>query len=864
MAELVEGTYAIISVSSSKAVDVSGASDKSGANVIQWLYTKGDAQIWSCRKGTVENIEIDGASEDVQLWQIMCSLSGKVLATSNDAPLERTNVCQKDDQDAINSQRWVVQDLNTTHLYDGQQYEVYALRPAGNTSLAMDVESASSEPGANILLWTYNKNNPSTNQRWIFVPLDVFTEGGTYKICLYADPSKRVDIEGAAQKSMAQALVWTAQEVDNQIFAAEIDEQSGCVRFVAAHSGLCLDIAADAASDAAPVVQYRRKAMNETGVSKQFWLPYRLGTKKYNDQDYDVYELRSQSAQDYVMDCLGGNVQNMTKMGVWRKNGADNQKFFFMKTERNLNTIDMPGPIDQTQFEIAGGGDQLVSGLTFKSNGKKFQARYRTVRFKAKRTYEDLVQDWTSVKKWKGVITPEEEPDAEQRAIKTNLLRYSTSREGWGDAWSSTFDENPVGGIITMPFEETYHLDNEWQSYEITFQIRVYMDDYTNASDPDISYKAHGPIRSSTVRIIQKPTVSINPGDMKLFIDNSTNAIGITTTVVDSLGNGCERLRARIVGGDGEPITEWVSDSSLTINHVANDTLRRLPNDGEVVHYEYSMLTPDGAAVDDSISYTFSYGDASVAPEIDTDAEYLTDDSCAVKVYGTACDYEYCLLAIPDTDGTTLVHCSEIATDEDHQGMRAWKVIPPLNTEASIIIMGSNNANPNSWGFVEAKKKIEIGENEYRYDPIRIDSHLFIWNWTEGVSSDPYDSFASIIINTDAPPQQTRKYTTSINFNSPSGRVNPVAFSDINMSTDLSVEGVALDEGVDYVGPTSLPNHTSIRYIKSLIRLSGKGVHPIYRTPYGDWHYVGIEAVDITKKEMYLCSAAITQRAVED
>ena len=84
------------------------------------------------------------------------------------------------------------------------------------------------------------------------------------------------------------------------------------------------------------------------------------------------------------------------------------------------------------------------------------------------------------------------------------------------------------------------------------------------------------------------------------------------------------------------------------------------------------------------------------------------------------------------------------------------------------------------------------------------------------------------------------------------------------MSTDLSVEGVALDEGVDYVGPTSLPNHTSIRYIKSLIRLSGKGVHPIYRTPYGDWHYVGIEAVDITKKEMYLCSAAITQRAVED
>lgn len=824
MAELVEGTYAIISVSSSKAVDVSGASDKSGANVIQWHHTNGDAQIWSCRKDEVVDIDIDGDSqtESVQLWQIMCSLSGKVLATSNDVPVRLTNVCQKDDKDETNSQRWVVEDLNTTYTYKSHSYEVYSLRPAGNTSLAMDVESASSEPGANILLWDYNQQNPSANQRWIFVPVNVFTEGGTYKICLYSEPSKRVDIEGAAQKDLAQALVWPANEVDNQIFAIERDPESACVRFVAAHSGKCLDILANEASDSAPVVQFGRKDLSASDVAKQFWLPYRLGTKKYNNQDYDVYEIRSKSNQDYVMDCLGGKVQNMTKIGVWKKNGADNQKFFFMKTERNLNDIEIPGPVQPSQFERTGTGSVPVNGLTFQSSRTHFQARYRVDKFGANHSNKNELLSWRSVRD------------------------DSTSREGWSDAWTSTFDTDPVGGIISMPFNKSFALDSEdSQSLEITFEIRAFEPSYPDPNNNDITYAAHGPIRSSVVKIIQKPVISLSSGDMKLFVDSTKNAIGITTTLTDSLGNGCERLRARIVDADGEPITEWVSESSMTINHIANETLRRLPNAGETVHYEYSMLTHDGATVAGSLEYTFSYGSSTV-PDFTPSIAYLEDDSCCAIVSSPAHSFDYCLMAIPDTDGTTLVHCSP-ATSNDN-AVKKWKVVPPINTDVSIIIMGSSDLL--SWKFATVN--------------CRVDSHLFIWNWTEGVSSDPYDSFASIIINTDAPPQQTRKYTTSINFNSPSGRVNPVAFSDINMSTDLSIEGVVLDDGVDYVGPTTLPNHTSIRYIKSLIRLSGKGVHPIYRTPYGDWHYVGIESVDVTKKEMYLCSAAITQRAVED
>ena len=174
--------------------------------------------------------------------------------------------------------------------------------------------------------------------------------------------------------------------------------------------------------------------------------------------------------------------------------------------------------------------------------------------------------------------------------------------------------------------------------------------------------------------------------------------------------------------------------------------------------------------------------------------------------------------------------------------------MPPLNKDVKVIKIGS--ADGSSWSYSE--------------QTARIDSHLFIWNWTDLGSTDIYDSSAAIIINSDSPPDQTRKYTPDVKFSSPSGRVLPVAFASSNVSIDMSVKGVVVDDGVKYQAAGPLPDNTKLTRVTRLASLSGKGIHPIYRTPYGDWSQVAIEGVDTSKTEMYLSGASITQRSVED
>jgi hypothetical protein len=84
------------------------------------------------------------------------------------------------------------------------------------------------------------------------------------------------------------------------------------------------------------------------------------------------------------------------------------------------------------------------------------------------------------------------------------------------------------------------------------------------------------------------------------------------------------------------------------------------------------------------------------------------------------------------------------------------------------------------------------------------------------------------------------------------------------LSSDLSINGVVVDDDADYVAAGPIPNHSSIANVRSLIPLSGLGIHPAYRTPYGDFYTVGIESVDISKNELGLSLADVKQRAVKD
>lgn len=833
MAELVEGTYAIISVRSGMALDVLGASDKSGTTVIQYTYTKGDAQIWNLMHPLPYHFD----------WYIVSSLSGKLLgalpthAPGKDVGQYTIEEITKDNRDGSPKTfpYWHIEPvynyvdgeyIPVTHTFNNTAYQVYNILSSEETGpfYALDVAGGSIELKANVLLWT---NTNAVNQQWIFVPVDTLSEGGTYKIGLAADTKMRIDISSASKATATKAVVWPDHDADNQIFKIEIDRLTGCVRFIAAHSGLCLDIEGGSAVPNAKVVQYTIKNSDN---ANQLWLPVQDGTVVYNGQPYPRYEIRSQSNANFVMDCLGGNAKALTNIGVWQKNNAINQRFFFIKTERNVLDIEMPGEINERLFEEETVGDPVdveVKGLTFNSNQTEFQARYMVVKYTAGRKKSDTAVKWTSI------VNAGETP--------------STAREGWGDAWNSTFSipDASNGGIVSLPLDIIVTLDAEWQTADVIVEVRACSIKYKD-STTDYEYAAHGPIKRSVIKVVQRPKIFLK--SMVLYSDSGKKTIGVATTLTDSLNSGCERLRGRLVDANGDPISEWVSESSMRINHVVNESLRKLPSDGEVVYFEYTMLTLDGASIVGKLEHTFSYSPNDLpVPTIEPTIEYLEDDSCCAIVSSTANEIDYCLMEIFDTDGTTLITSALVSSDNN---TNRWKIVPPLNRNVGITVIGANDEGLTAWGLGTII--------------CNIPSKLFIWNWTENVSSDPYDGYTSILVNKSDIPKQTRKYATSLTANSPSGRLNPVAFSDINIVTNLGISGVVVeDEYRDRCYPI-LPQHTTMTDIRRLIRLSGKGIHPVYRTPDGDWHYAGIQSIDIQKTKEYFYSVTVEQIAVED
>lgn len=786
MAELVEGTYAVISVASGLALDVKGASDKSGSNIQQYTPNYTDAQIWAL-------------TDQENGWQFKCSLTNKCMDINNASVSSGTNVQQWDDNNSSRAQRWSIVSDNGTYTFNGESYDTFVIHPYTNQNLSLDVAGGSQSAGANVRIWT---NNTSNAQRWIFVPVSVFAEGGTYFICPVGDPSITLDVASSSTANSANVVFWPMSESNNKIVRTVIDAETFNTTFYFAHSGKCLDVKGGNPVNGTKVQQYQS---NASGAQK--WLPIKKGSVTYQGEVYPTYELVVVANSGFVLAAPSGNTSSGTQLVVWTRNNSNSQRFFFVKTEAIGNDISAPGNIEQIEFHRDGVGDVSVSGLMFLSKETDFQARYKVRKYtQGKKTYVD--SEWM------------------------NYRDDSTSRSGWGDAWTSTFTATPVEERITIPFAKTVSLDATYQSAEFIVEVRTYKDSYGTG------FKAHGPATSSTVKILQTPEVSVSTSGFAY--DSKNGNFGIKTELTDSLGNGCSFLRGRILGGDGDPISDWQTSSNMTITHSFGGSLLRLPSVGESLTFEYSMLTNDGLSVSGREPFTLIYSGSSTLS-----ITYQDDEGLIAVASSPSSTYEHCFIEVPCLGGTKLIENQKVSTSG---GVSSWKCLPPLNKNVKVIKIGS--ANGSSWSYSE--------------QTVRIDSHLFIWNWTDLGSTDVYDSSAAIIINSDSPPDQTRKYTPDVKFSSPSGRVLPVAFASSNVSIDMSVKGVVVDDGVKYQAAGPLPENTKLNRVAKLASLSGKGIHPIYRTPYGDWSQVAIEGVDTSKTEMYLSGASITQRSVED
>ena len=115
MPNITDGTYEIISaLGPTVALDVKGASDKSGSNIQVYTRNKTDAQ-----KFTVTNDGDNGA-------QIACTLSGRCVDLANDQLKNGANVRQWDDNNT-HAQRWDIEPDGKTVTIDGKGYPTYVI-----------------------------------------------------------------------------------------------------------------------------------------------------------------------------------------------------------------------------------------------------------------------------------------------------------------------------------------------------------------------------------------------------------------------------------------------------------------------------------------------------------------------------------------------------------------------------------------------------------------------------------------------------------------------------------------------------------------------------------------------------------------
>lgn len=792
MAELEEGTYYVVCVGSGKVMETKKATDEQGNNVDQNTNVYGDAQIWS-------------VSDQGNGWQFICSLSNKALNIYGGvASGKNVNVWSDNDTAA---QRWSIVSDGGTYTYKNVSYDTYKIHPYSNANLSLAVQGNSTADHANVHIYT---NATSNYQRWAFVPAPVLTENGTYFICPATDPSLTLVVNSGSTANGANVLLYPMRDVNHQIAKTLVTDESFETKIYFSHSNKPIEVAHGSAAVSGRNVQ--QWASNTS--SEQFWIPTQHGTVKYDGETYPAYVLRAVVGAGLALDTKDGKLKSGTNVQVNTRNWSQTQRWIFIKTERLGETLEKPGAIEQTQFTRDGVGDVAITGLTFRSNETKFQARYMIRSYTAKRaSYTDS--------KW------------------MNFVDDSTSRSGWGDAWEPTFEATPLNGMVTVPFSKTVTLDSTNKSADFIVDIRVYRDNYTG-------YKAHGPVTRTTIKVLQVPTLTLS--QYKFAYDAGNGRIGIYTKLSDSLGEGCSFLRTRILGEDGSPISEWATSSGMISGHYFGDTLIRLPeivsdggsNRAENLSLEYSMLTKEGLTVSGRIPFSLSYSSGSNSLEVNE----INDDLVA-SVSGNTFTYEHCFVEVPNFGRIRLTEC--LKTDSSN-GTSYWKCLPPLNRDVKVIKIGSENGT--NW--------------YYTTRTIRVDSHLFIWNWTDQGSTEIYDSSASVLINTDAPPEQTVTYSSAVTTNTPSQRVRPVAFASSAITSDLSVKGVVVDEGVLYQSAGPIPDSTKRDRVLRLSILSGQGIHPIYRTPYGDWERVVIESVDVSKTEMYLSNVSVNQQAVED
>lgn len=747
MAKPQAGEYYIVSsANAANALDVSGGSQANGANVQTYSRNNSDAQMFklSYRK--------DGTA------QITSRLTGKSLDIPNGDLHSGANVQMWTDNDS-RAQSWEIVDASGTVTVDGTSYPLYGVRIASDTTLYMDISGGATTPGANVQIYT---GNDTAAQKWAFVPIPKFRDGGIYEIRSTLDVGMAVDVAGGSTVNGANVQLYTANGTNAQKFVIYDEGDGYSIRNIASEK--YVDVAGAAFENGTNVQSYE-----DNDSRAQRWSVTAYGTRNVGGKTCQVVAFGAGNAHAYMMDATWAMAANNTNIWLYATNNTAAQRWALYPTSALDPTLPTPHTIglaervgSDAQTQVGGKGTNGVVSKTY-------------------------YPSWTCSDSWAA-----DGPNHYEWRYRTRKMASKTS--SWGN-WSSYTDwetanvtQNGVRAWVTEGLDFSYDLAQH-KSMQIEIEVR---------SMGSGGYSLlQGPVAGQVCTIGYIPTITLG---------NATwSPDGLEIPVSCDYDKGTAKAYVMSVKSDGREIA--ARESVCTVENgkivVPQENLLGIPQDGASVVVTFNPGTDQVARfqVKEAQTISASYTAGGEAP--------TTVDGEGLSLVATAPSGSrlWCI-------GDTLRECRLISDDGENA---TFEVLYPLGVPYELFMstpdgawhaqMPAKGKRVHAWNweggsFVLELRKGEVLETDYS---IKADYESYLLNTRprETVYAGRTFKGSYTAVGSDVPGRTDSSRESAIAlqeavhavYRSPSGWVRDVAVTGIDMTvqrgiTDYSVSMV--------------------------------------------------------------------------
>lgn len=346
------GTYRIVSAKGSATapfcVDVAGGSAKNGANVQIYTPNFTDAQYYRV------DVRPNGT------YRILSRYSGKSLDVKGGTIKNDQNVQQWNSNNS-RAQSWSVIPDGKTATYQGETYDTYVVTVNG-TNFALDIAGGTMAARSNVRI---HNANGSDAQRWMFVPMPVFSDGSIYELRSLLKSSMAVDTAGDTRGANVQLM--SADDSNSQKFYVVEEEDDLHWSLLNISSGMYLDVAGGSTKSGTNVQQW-----TDNDGRAQRWRITQYGTTTLNGQTCAVITLGSWvtgSGLTLNMDVYNALTTNKANIDIVTAANETRQRFIlYQSSERDA---DLPVPINIGWCTESGAedrhGDQLEAETLYPS-----------------------------------------------------------------------------------------------------------------------------------------------------------------------------------------------------------------------------------------------------------------------------------------------------------------------------------------------------------------------------------------------------------------------------------------------------------------------------------------------------------------